>query len=73
MQDAEEEAPVASTSTRASRGSTAASSSRARPVGGLLGDSEYAKRPAATAGTSKLKFVPNMKRKTKVVHDDEDE
>lgn len=40
----------------------------ARPVGGLLGASEYGKKP-----TTKLKFVPNMKRKTKVVKDEDDD
>lgn len=43
-------------------------STRARPVGGLLSTSEYAKKTE-----SKTKFKPNMKRKTKVVADDDDE
>ncbi|KAI5478952.1 protein of RNA polymerase III Rpc4 family [Pseudohyphozyma bogoriensis] len=45
----------------------------ARPVGGLLGASEYAKKPEKPSGVAKLKFVPNMKRKTKVVQDDDDD
>jgi hypothetical protein len=77
MQDAEEDQLDSSppkSRTRARVGSKASTSaaggSKSRPVGGLLGESEYAKKPAAAPG--KLKFVPNMKRKTRVVQDDEE-
>lgn len=50
--------------------SSIASSSR-RPVGGLLGGSEYVKK--ATGTSSGTKFKPNMTRKAKVVDPDDDE
>jgi hypothetical protein len=55
-----------------------------RPVGGLLSTSEYKKKSSLASSTAgdrgereksapKLKFVPNMKRKTKLIKDEEDE
>ncbi|KAL8287697.1 hypothetical protein RQP46_003555 [Phenoliferia psychrophenolica] len=49
-------------------GTLQAASTRARPVGGLLSTSEYAKKTE-----SKTKFKPNMKRRTKVIEDDDDD
>ncbi|ORY69156.1 RNA polymerase III RPC4-domain-containing protein [Leucosporidium creatinivorum] len=80
MQDADEDQLASSSppksKTRARVGTKASTSaaggSKSRPVGGLLGESEYAKKPAAAPAAGKLKFVPNMKRKTRVVQDDED-
>ena len=49
--------------------------SGSRGVGGLLGESsEYARRSTpGAATTSKLKFVPNMRRKIRPKIEDEDE
>lgn len=44
--------------------------SKARSVGGLLSESSEYKKPASAP---KLKFVPNMKRKTRVVEEEEEE
>lgn len=76
MEDADEAStPAARRSTRGATASTSASASgsRARPVGGLLGESEYARKEGGSGAAAKRKFVPNMKRKTRVVKDDEDD